>query len=72
MTLAFGIRMALAAEGLDNAQIAQIETALPAMARLLAAYRGIEPTLEKAMPDIKTTVPVIEMLVKFIQQGETR
>jgi len=56
MSLTFGIRLALEAEGFTQAEIAKIEAVLPAVSRLLAAYRA-------ANPDILAIIPVVEMII---------
>lgn len=56
MSLSFGIKLALEAEGFTQAQIAQIEAALPTLLRLLADYKS-------ASPDILAVIPIAEMVV---------
>ncbi len=60
MTLNFGIRLALEAEGFSQAEITQIEGVLPSVTRLLAAYKA-------ASPDILAVIPVAEMVIKKLK-----
>lgn len=60
MSLNLGIRLALEAEGFTQAQIAQIEAAMPAMTRLLAAYKAADP-------DIVAVIPIVEMVIKQVK-----
>lgn len=60
MALNLGIRLALAAEGFTEAQIAQIEAALPVLTRLMAAYKA-------SSHDILTIIPVVEMIIKQVE-----
>lgn len=56
MTLSFGIKLALEAEGFTPGEITQIEAALPVVLRLLADYKA-------ASADILAVIPVAEMVV---------
>ncbi len=60
MTLNFGIRLALEAEGFSMAEITQIEAVLPSVTRLLATYKA-------ASPDILAVIPVAEMVIKKLK-----
>lgn len=60
MTLNFGIRLALEAEGFNPAEIGKIEAVLPVVTRLLAAYR-------QNSPDIATVIPVAEMIINKLK-----
>lgn len=60
MSLNLGIRLALEAEGFSQAEITQIETALPIAIRLLAAYK-------QNSPDILAIIPVAEMVINKLK-----
>ena len=59
----FGVKLALEAEGFTEAQINQIDAAVPAMLRLMDAYK-------KADPDIMAVIPVASMILNQLK-GKT-
>lgn len=64
MTLSFGIKLALEAEGFTQTEIAQIEATLPTVLRLLADYKS-------ASADISTVIPIVEMVINRVK-GDTK
>lgn len=60
MSLNLGIRLALEAEGFSQAEIVQIENALPVVTRLFAAYKA-------SAPDILAVIPVAELVINKVK-----
>ena len=56
----FGVKLALEAEGFTEAQVNQIDAAIPALLRVIDAYK-------KSEVDIATLVPIVEMVIKQVK-----
>jgi len=65
MKLEFKIALTLA--GMPQSAITDIENALPAMLRLLAAWKELEPHIMKLKPDLDKSVPVVEEIINFVK-----
>lgn len=59
----FAVKLALEAEGFTEAQITQIEAAIPVVLRLMEAYK-------KSAADILAIIPVAEMVINQVK-GKT-
>lgn len=61
------IKFALGVAGMPEATIADIEKALPAMARLVALAQKLEPELLNIKPDIAVVLPVLGEIINFVK-----
>ena len=61
------VKFALGVAGLPEAAINDIDKALPAMARLVAAYEKLEPELVQLKPDIDAVLPVLSEIINFVK-----
>lgn len=59
----FAVKLALEAEGFTEAEITQIEAAIPVVLRLMEAYK-------KSAADILAIIPVAEMVINQVK-GKT-
>lgn len=59
----FAVKLALEAEGFTEAEITQIEAAIPVVLRLMEAYK-------KSAADILAIIPIAEMVINQVK-GKT-
>ena len=62
------IKFALGLLGFTEAEIVEIEAALPAMARLLDGAKELEPIVSKLYPDLVAVIPAAKVVLAFIQK----
>ena len=63
--LDFGLRLA----GLPDQAIADLDAALPGMARLAARARELQPILEKAKPHLDALEPLLHQAMPILQKA---
>ena len=64
------IRFALGLAGFTEADVAEIEAALPAMERLLGSVQGLEPMLTKLYPDLVAVIPAAKVILAYVQKEQ--
>ena len=64
--LDFGLALA----GLPEKTIKELDAQLPALERIVAAAKQIEPILQKVGPDIVAVTPLIQELIAFAKTKE--
>lgn len=67
MSIPFGVKLALEAEGVPQKTIADIERVLPNVERLLALRPEIEALYAKAKPDLDAVAPVVQEIITFVK-----
>lgn len=62
------IRFALGLAGFSEADVVEIEKALPAVDRLLDAVKKLEPDVAKLMPDLLAAIPAAKIVIAHLQK----
>lgn len=65
--LDFGLGLA----GLPEKTIKDLDAALPALERIAAGLKSIEPTITKLWPDVVAVTPLVIELIAFAKQKES-
>lgn len=66
-----GIKIALGLDGFSDAEIAEIDKALPGAQRLLATLRQILPIVQKEMPDLLADIPAADIILQHAKGTTT-